>query len=820
MRRLLLLGLVLLSCSWLFILPIFTSPNYLIGFLFITIGVICFITGLGDYKIDYFNKKYIILLVPLILCIILIPFPLTLGPILILISVLHLLSRSYLKCGRFNNVSIGLFFSGIILTFQMLFFPVYSIVATHFHRVDFLSGFTSVVGRLFGLETSVNNGVIFVQTFQEIYPFTTTLEKLGFFPWFSIFIGFLVLLFFFPRVKKIGLYLLGFLVLSVIFVLLRYVSLVFIFTNTGDLSVFWNPFIITLSFILFALLLMKFMSFKDFSFSFDFLKNLRFKRSRFVMFLLVSLSVFLLVGGFVFQDPGSEKNGRVLIDEKHSLWEVSTRPMDKEWYGQNSTYNYYSWAEWLDYYYQVERNTNISLTSDLLNNYDILVLKCPTSSYSDEEVDDIVCFVENGGGLYLIGDHTNILGMNSYLNKVASRFGIVFNTDATFKLGTREESTFVPEALFPHIAVKNVESFNFLTSCSLQAPVNSENVIVGNSIFAEPGTYSTEMFFREAENLPDIDYGLILQSAAVKHGNGRVLAFTDSTCFSGFCMFMDGYEDFNLGVFEYLNRSNMFNYLNLVFIVLSFILLGISLYLLRKKEKTMILTVFIFIGMFSFAIGAPVFSYVNNASYQTPEGHTDYIKVCFDQEHSFFKTSPNPFVSLENMEDDYNVFFVWTQRVGCFPSLEKTLESSVSNGNAVVMINPNVDFDDKEINLVSSYVRAGGKLLLMDTVDNVDSTSNQLLQSFNIWLSKNSTSDILEINGYGLDISVSEDNITSIGVKGWGNGVIVVMVDSYLFSDEKMGPLDRTFTVPNDTQRWVYNIEYFIFEELLFKDEL
>ena len=228
---------------------------------------------------------------------------------------------------------------------------------------------------------------------------------------------------------------------------------------------------------------------------------------------------------------------------------------------------------------------------------------------------------------------------------------------------------------------------------------------------------------------------------------------------------------------------------------------------------------FVLVGMFSYSIGTPVFSYINDNSYQLPEAHTDYIKVSFEQEHSFFKTSVNPFLTLEDMENDYNVFFVWTQRVGCYPSLEKTLEDSMSNGDAVVIINPRVSFDDEEINMVSSYVRNGGKLLLMDTVDNTGSTSNQLLQLFDVWFSENSTDNKLEINGYNLDISISEDNTTILAVKEWGNGVIVVMVDSYLFSDEKMGPLQRFFTIPNDKQKWIYNLEYYIFEELLFSDE-
>ena len=246
--------------------------------------------------------------------------------------------------------------------------------------------------------------------------------------------------------------------------------------------------------------------------------------------------------------------------------------MDKEWYGLLSTYNYYNWAEWLDKYYEVDRNTDSLLTSDLLENYDILILKCPTSLYSDEEIYDIVSFVENGGGLYLIGDHTNVFGMNFYLNFISEKFGITFNTDATYDLNSGMTSSYKPDTLFPHVIVQNVDEFDFLTSCTLTAPLTSENVIIGNQILGELGTYSTENFFRISDRKSlDLEYGLLLQVAAVKYGKGRVLAFTDSTCFSNFCMFMDGYKDFNLGAIEYLNRENNFSYINRVLIIISLI---------------------------------------------------------------------------------------------------------------------------------------------------------------------------------------------------------------------------------------------------------
>jgi len=90
--------------------------------------------------------------------------------------------------------------------------------------------------------------------------------------------------------------------------------------------------------------------------------------------ILIFIFIFSIVGAFVFQDPGYSKNKNILIDEFHSEWEDSITPLDKQWYGMLSTYNYYSWVNWLNYYYNVDRNINETLNRQFLNNYDIRTL--------------------------------------------------------------------------------------------------------------------------------------------------------------------------------------------------------------------------------------------------------------------------------------------------------------------------------------------------------------------------------------------------------------------------------------------------------------
>lgn len=822
MKRFLWLGLVFLSICWLFFIPIFSNPDYLIGVIFLTFGILFSTIAFYKHDIKKINQKYLIIIFPLLLSLIFIPFPYNLGMIILTIGTLLYVIKNYLlKIEKFNWIFLGLSFSGIILMIQMLFFPIYSVLISHGHRVDALSSLVSSIANLFGLQTSVNDGLVFVQTFEGTFTFTTTWEKLGLYPWFNILIGALIIFIFLPKAKKIGKYILGFILFSIAYLILRYVFAIYVFTQTTDVTLFWDILFLAITFIPFALILMKLAPFKNLKISFDCFKSSKIKKNQMIAMLLIFIFMFSLVGAFVFHDPGTEKQGRILIDEFHSEWENSARDLDKEWYGMLSTYNYYSWAEWLDKYYKVDRNIDNYLTTDLLNNYDILILKCPTNLYSDQEIIDIVQFVKDGGGLYLIGDHTNVFGMNYYLNHISENFGITFKTDATYELGSGMTSTYEPFGIFPHPVIQNMDKFHFLTSCTLSAPLTSENVIIGNKLLGEPGTYSTENFFRESISSLDMEYGLLLQVAAVKHGSGRVLAFTDSTCFSNFCVFMDGYQSFNLGAMEYLNRTNSYNFLNTVFVILSSITFILALAFLKKEGKTMILFMFILVGLLAFSIATPVFSHINNVNYQVPEAHSDYNIVSFDLKHSDVYISHSPAFSLYDSIRQYDTFFVWTQRVGCYPSLETNIDDAVLKGDSIVIINPTVSFNENELTSLTDYIKHGGNVLLMDGATNLNSTANELLEPFGLSLSReenissNGTSNPYLMINNSSEISIIEMYNTSIGVAEIGNGKIVVVVDSYDFSNEVMG---NTFEEPDTELREIYDTEFYIFEEILLKD--
>ncbi|HUS99420.1 MAG TPA: DUF4350 domain-containing protein [Candidatus Thermoplasmatota archaeon] len=841
MKRFLWLGILFLSASWLFLIPQFTIPDLFIGLLCVILGILCMIGGVWCSAPKHLDIRYLVLLIPLACALIFVAFPYNLGLVVLILGLLVSLLFSTRKTAQ--AIPLGMTLAGIILLVQTMVFPFYMSFVSHGHRIDMLSPLVSFVANFLGLHTSTNNGILFIQTIQQTYPITLTWEKLGCYLSLNMFLGALLLFVLFYEKRKILKNTIIFLLTSALYIITRFVAILILYVTTTELSVFWDPVAMTLSFLPFSFLLMKLLPLKDSNETFIHVPSLRLTKKHLIAMLMMFLLVFSFLGTFLFQDPGSIKNGRVLIDEYHSQWEDSIRPLDTEWYGLLSTYNYYSWAQWLGYHYHVVKNMNTTLTTEILNKYDILILKCPTESYTTQEIQSIKHFVENGGGLYLIGDHTNVFGMNTFLNQISEEFGIRYKTDATYELGTGDLSTYRSDPLFSHPVMRHVTQFDFMTSCTLEptsflASARIENIIIGNRVISEPGTYATENFFRESIASPDSEYGYLLQAAAIKYGQGRVVAFTDSTVFSSFSMFTDGYPSFTLGVMEYLNRANCYAYLNMVLLGICIALLVVLLILLRSIKKIKTLWMLLFAGLLAFSTVTPLCSYMTNVSYPLPPAQTDYTQVCFEQQHSSVNISVKPTASFGNNKNNFGTFFVWTQRIGCVPSLEKTLKDAVGHGDIIVIVNPVQPFTETEIHLLTTYFEKGGRVLLMDSITNTKSTANELIGNFGIWITTNIDDQYLYFNRSENSSQMSVGNMTIpyITITG-GNqiltnnkneiyasmtefmnkttgdvGKLVVVVDSYAFSDAVMG---GTFTEPTEQQHQIFTTEFFLFNEVL-----
>lgn len=433
--------------------------------------------------------------------------------------------------------------------------------------------------------------------------------------------------------------------------------------------------------------------------------------------------------------PVPARRARVLIDESHSDWEWAGEPFDTTSFGIRAEYNYSCFAGYLGEFCDVRVGSD-SVTAGGLAGLDVLIVKTPTEAYSRAEISAIVEFVKGGGGLLLIGDHTNLFGMATYLNPLAERFGMRFCSDDTFDLATGGFSSHVDMGFWTHPAMRGVRGFRFLTSCTVEGGIRAEPVMLGMGLGSEEGDYGHPNFFGNISyDLAD-RFGVFLQAAGRRFGRGRVLLFTDSTCFSNFCMFSPATADVARRFLEYLGCS-------------------------AQGESA--------------AVRGPFTGTVLVDTVHSRASFFDYIG----------HTGRPGWQGFEE-------FFISIARLGMRPVPGDIAGLERSRAAALAIVNPRRGFARDELERLLEFVECGGRLLVMDGVANSASTANDLLAAFRMRIAMRpvfrggSLMPGLEILG-GEPLAADSAGRVSAAAGPFGSGRVVVAVDSYEFCEAGLG---------------------------------
>ncbi len=451
---------------------------------------------------------------------------------------------------------------------------------------------------------------------------------------------------------------------------------------------------------------------------------------------LATCGVLVLCPVMIY-DGGVGKQGKVVIDDYHGNWEWSTEPFDTKQFGKRAGYNFYGARWFLSHYYDVPVNQQ-PLSREVLDDCAVLILKCATKAFTDDECRYIEDFVHKGGGLLLIGDHTNVFGMTTYLNKVARRFGMAFRHDATYDLETLGATRYRTRGPLPHPIVQNLREVPFLTSCSLDANWSCQSVIVGRGVRCYEADFSGRSFFPGQKNLGEGRMGLVLQQAAARYGKGRISAFTDSTIFSNFAFFAPGRWELLLCTVDWLNRTNRAVLARLVVCLLGLVLGTVAVMRAIPRPVGVL-----FIGASALAWCLPaslvIAQHMNADAYPMPRPRQPYTLVAFESERSSANTGRRKGGDRQHGEPkilsesaNYHTFFVNTQRLGIVPRVFLTVESAVQEADVLVVVNPNSDFSDRELTQVRAYVQRGGRLLVLDNPRNRYSSGSQVLAQFGL----------------------------------------------------------------------------------------
>jgi hypothetical protein len=203
--------------------------------------------------------------------------------------------------------------------------------------------------------------------------------------------------------------------------------------------------------------------------------------------------------------------------------------------------------------------------------------------------------------------------------------------------------------------------------------------------------------------------------------------------------------------------------------------------------------------------------------------------INFEREHSQYFL---PVLRLVKEGDpDYLTFYVWTQRVGAVPREMDDFSRAISGSDPVVMIDPATDLDAGETAALKNYLENGGRLLLVNSVENKSDAPGRILENFGIGLKTerafSDTLHTLTMRGRFFALTVNtrfasltggetffkSDKGEAIGVtKAVGKGRIWALSCGHLFRNNFMG---QTSVVPDQGLKALYEVEFGIIRELL-----
>jgi hypothetical protein len=546
---------------------------------------------------------------------------------------------------------------------------------------------------------------------------------------------------------------------------------------------------------------------------------LRVRRPRQPAAVLAALGIAAISAAIFWNPPGDRKGGRVLVDEYHSKWEDTRRPFDTAWYGHESTYQFYAAFDCLGRFYRTGRIEQ-PITPAALADCDVLIVKVPTSPYTADELNAIREFVRAGGGLLLIGEHTNVFGTGDCINPLAESFGFTFRSDCLFDIDRKffqaNRSDVVPHPALQYLPREGGNGrLDWVVSCSIDPHYSAGRAVIESiGLKNLPADYYANNFYPQVYNHPYMRYGAFVQVWATRYGAGRVIGFGDSTQLSNFCAFEPGKSELQLGLVEWLNRREG---RNPRMPLLAAGALALVLALALGHGWTGGWVVMLAAGLLGWTGAVVSVNAAHAAAMQPPPQIKPMVRVVMDRTVSSGKLPMGGFIS--GQEDGFGIFEMWMLRQGYFTT-RRSGPDVFRDASVVVFAYPDKPVTDAFREDVRRYVENGGRLLVLDSLANKNSTANSLLLPFGLsarremgatgalqmpvgWPAAN-VNEACPVTG-GQPLANVNGQPVAAFVR-YGKGTVTVIGFGAAFNDLHMGVLADV--VPNQEQQQLFELEY------------
>ncbi|MBI4863259.1 MAG: hypothetical protein HY815_23790 [Candidatus Riflebacteria bacterium] len=437
--------------------------------------------------------------------------------------------------------------------------------------------------------------------------------------------------------------------------------------------------------------------------------------SRLPSWLPLGLALAPLVGLAI--DLGRPKVGPVLFDAGHGSTEgveIDSLPSDRRASPPPGHGALLGLARRLGY--EVGRVTG-ALDEESLKRASVLVVLLNRRPFEPAERRLIERFVDRGGGLLVVGDHTDIDGTSSAMNPLLAVFGARLRFDSVWR---RLDAGVRDIHVLPHALTLGLRRLHSSVGASLDLRAGTlEPVVVGGAaLFSDAGDASADGNLGDGVRSDGEPVGDLTLAAAGRHGLGRVVVLPDSAYLQN--EVIPPNREFAARVLWWLSRSEPFRWARPARAILSwvFVVLTILLAMTASPSRPIVPVAALIGAALAFAAGAAAARQVARVGRAGPPSPAAESTVVVDLAHgnrcSFFWTRGAEGAERDSMD-------VWLREVTARgfdvtfhdPPDGPIDDPALRRAWLLVMADPQRPLARSEIEAVRRFVRAGGRLLLL-----------------------------------------------------------------------------------------------------------
>jgi len=364
-----------------------------------------------------------------------------------------------------------------------------------------------------------------------------------------------------------------------------------------------------------------------------------------------------------------------------------------------------------------------SITKSTLDNAAIFVVSNLNVSFSEQEQSIIWDYVEKGGSLLVIGDHTNVGGIQGPLNDLIAPAGIQYRFDAALPFDEKFKWLTCTQFLHHPITapLTSLDELQYGIGASLELSPFSFPIIIGSSVLSDDGNQSNG----DIAYLGDYEYnkgeqlGDVILVAGAYYGKGKVLVCGDTSSFQNPALPFS-YE-FLQSSFAWLASKQTGTTKTLQIGISLLLLIGAIFVYWFFKNNTISFAWFPLLLCFSLILSTSLNPLIITAT-KDNTGNIVYI----DASHS-------ERFSLESFTDDsLNGLLVNLERNNLQPILLREFsQEKILNSNLIIFNAPTAAFTTDEVVFLQSYMERGGVVVLATGYEDRDA-SLPLLNAFDM----------------------------------------------------------------------------------------